>query len=79
MLILKKDFTYLERLYLKQDSATRRRFLDRLVNFVAKRTGCMILSFEVIGEEMLRNKVTDQTLIINKTIIRKAYRASKEK
>ena len=79
MLILRKDFNYLESLYMKLDHATRQRFLHLLVTFVAKRTGWMILSFEVIGEEILRNRVIDRSLLINKTVIRKAYRASKEK
>jgi len=78
MMILRKDFNYLESLYMKLDHATRRRFLDLLMTFVAKRTGWMILTFEVIAEGMLRNKVIDRSLFINKALIRKAYRASKK-
>lgn len=79
MFIKKEDFGYIETLYKGLDEINRKRFLDILLKSAGKKAGVEISKIQVVGDEIHDVRGIEEGEMITRTMIKKAYRAAKEK
>jgi hypothetical protein len=78
MYIKKEDFNYFEGLYKSLDEAKRKRFLEVLLKASSKRVGTDITKIQVVGDEIFDERGIEPNEFITRTMIKKAYKATKE-
>lgn len=78
MYIKKENFNYFEGLYKGLDEANKKRFLEALLRDGIKRAGSEITKVQVVGDEIFDERGIEAGEFITKTMIKKAYKASKE-
>lgn len=78
MYIKKENFNYFEGLYKGLDEAKKKRFLEALLRDGIKRAGSEITKVQVVDDEIFDERGIEAGDFITKTMIKKAYKASKE-
>ena len=78
MYIKEEDFNYFEGLYKSFDEVKRKEFIEALLKSGIKRRGQNITKIQVIGDEVFNERAIEPEEMITRTMIKKAYKASKE-
>lgn len=79
MYMKKEDFTYFDSLYRGLEEEERKKFSEALLKSGKDRIGEDISKIQILDGEMLNAQGLEQKEIITRTMIKKAYKAAREK
>lgn len=79
MYMKKDDFTYFDSLYRGLEEEERKKFSEALLKSGKDRIGEDISKIQILDVEMLNAQGLEPKEIITRTMIKKAYKAAKEK
>ncbi|MBA4391732.1 MAG: hypothetical protein C0399_12465 [Syntrophus sp. (in: bacteria)] len=79
MYIKKEDYSYFETLCKSLDEAGRKGFLEILLKTAGKKAGTDISKIQVVGDEIYDVRGIEEGQMLTRTMIKKAYKAAKEK
>jgi len=78
MYIKKGDYIYFENLYKGLDKTKKDKFINALLKSGKERIGEDISKIKIIDENMLNLQGIEQSEIVTRTMIKKAYKTAKE-
>lgn len=79
MYIKKEDFNYFDSLYRELGEEKRKKFSETLLKSGKDRMGEDISKIQILDGEMFNEQGLEPKEIITRTMIKKAYKAAKEK